>query len=591
MLFVHGVGSHSRLSSLLQAYQAFRSNIRSPEAPIGYEDPIPDWQLETFEEEGSAPYLKLTPIVAGKGETQAVYLYEVNYSALAGVLRTNQPLDITRLFVGLDLAVNVARRALRAHPPGEPPPGGYEVDHAALARSVQKLTGVLAAATVPILGIPSLVFRAYTKSLVATFTRFFSDIATFALDKNGEGLIAAHVDRTVRTILDTARFKEADAEFDRDVFAVAAHSLGTIVTHHYIVRHSVAPGCELPSRVLTFGSPIGLVCWMWLFLDFEAMRFDPANLSGAYFCWTPKPAPATPLPPLYWINVVNFMDPIATAFPLDYLNLDRTAAQNAASLVGHALHHRFIRTGGMFSAGSSHTDYFDDPDFLEIVGRLSGVRSGAPDAVAGGDREEHWEAMAAALGRLRAWLWIAGVAFVAAYVGVIARAYGTAWPFALAPLYVCAPLTIGSLAFFQRLFFGWPTKRTAEEGIETLPWRDWAAFPYRLRRALRLPEPDPLAAGPRWPGKLLMWAISFLPAAFAMLAPLYAGYWTSGEARGPFELVWQNRLASFSLLALFMAYFVLFATSEFAAHWRRALSLAIGRREAPRYDPSQGATP
>ena len=47
---VHGVGRHDPLSSLLQVFQAFRANLRGPEAPVGFEDRILDWQLEDVEE-------------------------------------------------------------------------------------------------------------------------------------------------------------------------------------------------------------------------------------------------------------------------------------------------------------------------------------------------------------------------------------------------------------------------------------------------------------------------------------------------------------------------------------------------------------
>src|SRR4051794_36925402 len=103
VLFVHGVGAHSHLSSLLQAFQALRSNIRSPEAPVEGENPFAGWRLT--EVDTSMPSLKLENPGAGEGETKAVYFYEVNYSALAGVVRANHPIDITGLFVGFDLAI------------------------------------------------------------------------------------------------------------------------------------------------------------------------------------------------------------------------------------------------------------------------------------------------------------------------------------------------------------------------------------------------------------------------------------------------------------------------------------------------------
>ncbi|MGH8673453.1 MAG: hypothetical protein ACREVG_03995, partial [Burkholderiales bacterium] len=354
VLFVHGVGAHSRLSSLLQPWQSVRANIRNPETPIEDEDLNPDWRLQVFDDTAATPYLKMHRPAAGSGETKTIYFYEVNYSQLAGVVRANHPLDLTGLFVGFDLAVNVARSRLNQYAPKAPPKDGYAPDHAALASAVQRLGGVLVAATVPILGLPSLIFRKYTQTVVATFTRFFEDIATFALDRNGEQLISAHVDQTVKAIVGSDRYSRYDRNGNApDKLVIAAHSLGTVVTHSYLVRHG-AKGDGYPSAVLTFGSPIGLVCWLWLFLDFKGMDFskpwgadagDEAN--ARYFTWKAivRAGDAPALPALEWINVVNQLDPIATAFPLDYVNLAQTPEENRKLLEDGRIDHRFIDTG------------------------------------------------------------------------------------------------------------------------------------------------------------------------------------------------------------------------------------------------------
>ena len=223
VLFVHGVGTHSRLSSLLQAYQALRANIRSTEAPISYEDPIAGWRVDEFDDGAggtASPRLTLTT----PGEIGAVHLYEVNYSALAGVIRSNQPLDLTALFVGFDLAVNVARARLQKNPPQRPRADGrFDIENVAMSLAVQKLAGVFVAGTVPILGVPSLVFRRFTGTLIGVFTRFFEDIATFALDMNGEALISAHMDRTVQSIVQSPSFLPAGQGFDRANLRVAGH--------------------------------------------------------------------------------------------------------------------------------------------------------------------------------------------------------------------------------------------------------------------------------------------------------------------------------------------------------------------------------
>ena len=82
-------------------------------------------------------------------QPEAVYLYEVNYSALASVVRHNHRLDLTTLFVGLDMAVCASRLKLA---PGVTTPlsGGRPAE---LAKCLQRLAGVFTAATVPILGL------------------------------------------------------------------------------------------------------------------------------------------------------------------------------------------------------------------------------------------------------------------------------------------------------------------------------------------------------------------------------------------------------------------------------------------------------
>jgi hypothetical protein len=580
VLFVHGVGMHSRLSSLLQAYQALRSDTRSHEAPIGLEDPIPGWHLEQFadsDSDGPTPRLKL----ANAGETTAVYLYEVNYSALAGVVRGNQPLDLTALFVGFDLAVNIARARLAGEPPARQ--GASDIDHGALALIAQKLGGVFVAATVPILGIPSLVFRRFTQSLVAVFSRFFEDIATFALDMNGTALISAHVDRTVCSIVESGLFKGADADHSRDRLVFVAHSLGTVVAHSHIVRHRFAnnPGC-LPDRMLSFGAPIGLVSWLWRFLDFEAMDFQ-RPIESRYFTWNPLPAPPVEPPTMLWINVVNQLDPIATAFAADDVMLSQSGPQNRASLAGGRIHQRFIDTGDM--AGAAHTAYFHDRSgFLEILSRIAGLRVGRPEAVidpdtGGRTAQQHWRETAAHLAMLRRLWWALGLAAIALYLGGVAWLSGHWIVLALLPVFAYPPATIGTLAFFQRLICSRPTKRTSIVAIEQLPWHDLRAKPHRLRQAWRRPmtpeaERDYVMAAASGPTKkVAMWLASFAPTLFAMLLPFAVA---ARSADDPHRL-WQQFIAHPGLtgaaaLQLFTAYLVAFTISEFVAHWRNAVT-------------------
>ena len=96
---------------LLLTYQSFRANLTSVEAPVIGEDQIPGWRLTTFEEGATPPFLRLEPRVEPPaGGVGAVCLYEVNYSGLAGVVRRNHPIDLTDLFLGLDLAVCASRQ-------------------------------------------------------------------------------------------------------------------------------------------------------------------------------------------------------------------------------------------------------------------------------------------------------------------------------------------------------------------------------------------------------------------------------------------------------------------------------------------------
>ena len=581
---------HTRLSSLLEAYQALRANTRNPETAIEFEDLNPEWRLQIFDDGAGTPYLKLHLPGATRGATDAIYLYEVNYSALAGVVRANHPLDLTGLFVGFDLAVNVARSRLEKNRPEAAPASAYSTDHASLALTVQKLAGVFVAATVPLLGVPSILFKRYTQGLVATFTRFFEDIATFALDMNGEQLISAHMDRTVECILDPGRFKEGDTEYARDVLVIAAHSLGTIVTHSYVVRHGLGSGRGLPSRVLTFGSPIGLVCWLWLFLDFLGMDFTRRQQDDArYFTWNAlvRADKSSPLPPIQWINVVNHLDPIATAFPLDYVNLANSPAENANSLDGGRIHHRFIRTGG--SAASAHTAYFDDRQgFLEILSRLAGLRAGPPGAVldpaaqlapgAATPRQasEHWKEGIDALYRLRICLWLGGLAAIGVYLGAIAWASNSWWLLWLVLLFGCPPITIGMLAFCQRLICGKPTKRNSGAAIERLPWGDLWSFPHRMRHWFRGGQTEGeeaaevLGPGPGSVRKTWMWFLSFLPSLFAMLLPVFA-LWSvdgSGAARDLVTEYWKWIVPA---LLVFTVYLIAFAISEFVMQWRAAV--------------------
>jgi hypothetical protein len=67
----------------------------------------------------------------------------------------------------LDLAVCAARQRPRTATSSVV--GG---DSAALGECLQDVAGVLTAGTVPIIGLPAIVFRDYLGTFIATFTRF-----------------------------------------------------------------------------------------------------------------------------------------------------------------------------------------------------------------------------------------------------------------------------------------------------------------------------------------------------------------------------------------------------------------------------------
>lgn len=607
VLFVHGVGQHSRLSALLQAYQSLRADRRSHEVPVAYENPIPEWRLKEFVDasgQGVTPRLELD-----NDAGQRCILYEVNYSSLAGVVRGNHPLDLTRLFVGLDLALNVARVRLEREPPRRGrSDGGLDIDHVALARTAQKLAGVLVAATVPILGIPSLAFRRFTQNVVGLFIRFFEDVATFALDINGQALISAHFDRTVRSIVESGSFGPDLAIEERDLFFIAAHSLGSVVAHNYLVRQfSGKGGGPCPDKLLTFGSPIGLVCWMWLLIDFEAMDFARPNPDG-YFAWQKVDAPSATAAPLLWINVLNHLDPIATAFPDEHMALARSLADNRQTLEGQRIHHCFIDTKDR--EGVAHMSYFDDREgFVKLLARMAGLLPGAALDVAGlADRTaaQHWQQASRRLGDFRQRGWAFGLLMIAGYLGLAAWLTGSLVAWLFLPV-LCWPAgTIGVLAFFQRLTYSRPTKRTSIQAINALPWRDPSSKPHRMRQNWREWRSGPwseererkfvMAPDAGAVPKLLLSAISFLPSLAVMLAPVLAALAASADPAAAVRerLLAQPLLIGAGALALFTLYSMAFAVSEFALHWRTIIETATAPATAGaegQRDPSPSGQP
>jgi hypothetical protein len=571
LLTVHGVGRHDHLSNLLRTYQSLRANVTSVEAPVTFEDLIPGWRLARIEEGAAPPFLILEPRVAPQpGSVGAVHLYEVNYSSLAGVIRQNHPVDLTRLFLGLDLAVCAARQ--RAGAAGTSVLGGPT---ARLGACLQRLSGVMIAATVPIIGLPSIVFRDYLGTFISTFTRFFEDVSTFALDKNGEQLISAHLDRTIAAI--TALMRNGDR------FVIAAHSLGSVVVHNYVVRSwaATAPG-RVPDTLVTFGSPIGLLAWMWLYLDFQDIDIGQRIPGGDhYFCWDPVGHTAERRSPLTWINAVNAVDPIATSFPDAAADLSAPPETIAAALNGGAIQQRFFGQTRITRVGASHTEYLNDRNgFLQILVRAAGLDPSAPEAVPGTrTAAEHWEASRRVLLTLQIVLAVVGLAAISAYGGIVGFWLDDLRAVLFVAPFVWPALTVGILAQFQRLVLGGPNKRIPPALIRELRWRDLASLAYRLREAAlratgRSRDPDPLAPSAGYLPRLLVNVVSFVPALALMAIPVAGVSWLKGAWPAPGDL-WTAAfgLGGLAALVAFTVYVVCCAAFELVRTWRTVIQV------------------
>lgn len=484
-------------------------------------------------------------------------------------MRENHPINLTALLVGLDLVVCAARQRPRKNPSSV-----FGGDTARLAHCLQRVSGVLTAGTVPIIGLPSIVFRDYIGTFVATFTRFFEDVATFALDKNGEQLISTHLDRTVASIVSAMK--------PGDRLVLAAHSLGSVVVHNFVVRQWTVDPAKTPDTVVTFGSPIGLLAWIWLFLDFEDMDFSRQIAGGDhYFCWNPVSPGMGAREPLTWINVVNCLDPIATAFPEAALDLFANGPEIASGLKQGAIAQRFFGPAKLTRVGAAHTEYLNDKaGFLQILLRAAGLASGAPGAV--GDIRSSAGHRAATLSVLRTAQWgllAVALATVAAYCGIIGWRfdnYGTLWTVLV---FAWPAFTISTLAFFQRLMFGGPTKRISTELIREMNWQDGASFPYRLREKVlslfgRSRDVNPMASSSGGFLRLLVNFISFIPTGLAMAIPVAVAVRLTGkypEARQVWDQLWT--LPGLLAFACFMVYVICCAAHELIRSWRQVLRI------------------
>lgn len=330
----------------------------------------------------------------------------------------------------------------------------------------------------------------------------------------------------------------------------------------------------LPGTVVTFGSPIGLITWLWLFLDFEGFDFNRWRQVDTYFCWDPIVNKAGPGTPLKWVNVVNCLDPIASAFPDQAVDLSRTGDELRDEL-GGGVTHCHCGPAKFTATGRAHTDYLHDRDgFLEILQRAAGLRPGAVEEVACNRPRDHWSGTWRVLGRVRLVMWFTAIAFALGYCAIVAWHFQEWRVMAATFLFAIPAVTVGGMAFVQRFFFGGRTKRISRQRIASLRW-DPVSLPYRLRqiagdlrkRIAGLPLDDVgLPSHRPWLHRLNK-LLAFLPTLAAMLTPAGIGWLITG--RGPSRYMPVSGYV-FPLLA-FIIYLMACAVFELVSAWRSML--------------------
>ena len=131
----------------------------------------------------------------------------------------------------------------------------------------------------------------------------------------------------------------------------------------------------------------------------------------------------------------------------------------------------------------------------------------------------------------------------------------------------------GGVAFFQRAFFGGPTKRIPGKRIDTFSWRDVTSLPYLIRRRLdrfagAKAEVD-LSAPGRPIRRTILKAVSFAPTALAMAVPIVVGGWGRGWDAWPSASFYPQGLIAFTL------YLIACVGFELVSSWR-AILIEIG---------------
>ena len=276
---------------------------------------------------------------------------------------------------------------------------------------------------------------------------------------------------------------------------------------------------------------------------------------------------------------MNCVDPIATSFPDDLVDLSVTRQQIRAGLRGGTVAHRFLGKATWTQVGAAHSEYLNDKQgFIAILLRAAGMDPSPPEAVSDArTRDEHRKATLSLLGWVQLGLFAIALVAVAAYCFLVGRAFHDVRTVWFAAAFVWPALTIGVLAFFQRLMFGGQTKRIAPAILSRLHWFDLASFPYRVRLAVatvlgRTGDIDPMKPGPGRLIRTLATVVSFGPTLALMSVPVAGAAWLTDHWPSWSE-IWSRLWTFSSLLALvaFMAYVVACAGFEFVRTWREVV--------------------
>lgn len=505
VLFVHGLGEQSQLSALLHPLLSLTTHLETGLTGTQRNhlpNLLPDWDVVDLDIHRSPPSIQLTHNPSA-GSPDAVKFYEFNYSHLTEVIRDINAVSLERLLAQFHEELAVALPPLDKAGSGE----------AAIAKHVLRIGDVVLASSAPMLGI----FPFFTQYLglghvIKAYRRFFADVATCALDYPGADLLFSHFNRTVESIFE----KEGELGAD-DQFIIVAHSLGTVLTHGYLVQRwseGKSPRLPVPQKILTFGTAVSLLCWLWLYLDYELMnpnkwKARTIGRPGRFeefmtFCWSKLDLPQGFSPqPLKWINVLNRLDPIATKVPSPYVFFDAPPASIASALPA-GVEHRFTYRG--WWRGSPHNTYFQDrpfsrksaptqyEQFSDILMEVLGFANPRPPE----DRipeQKHWTSTNISLWCFSSAAYLLGLAAMAfavwSYSAHNLWRENTHWGY-LTPLCLFAipgfVVTVLSLA--HKMVWGSWRERVAKPG--TYAWRIlfWLRKPLFKFQSSQQPRPD-----------------------------------------------------------------------------------------------------